>query len=408
MNLHVIRTVAAKELLDLLRDRRTILSMVVIPVLAIPLLVSGVAWFSVHSMRKLESQRARVAVVGEQYAGERLDGLRGGADSALVYETAPQGRTVDSLLQRDGFRAVLEFDAGLPEAFARLDAPADGAEPPQVRLHYDSTDDAAKVAGRRLRESLVALREAEVERWIAARGLNPALLQPWTVRHVETAPPQKQAAEMLARFLPYMILLLCLQGAMYPAMDLTAGEKERSTIETLLVNPVSRLDLILGKYVATAAMAMATAVFTLGGEVAFFAWAADRFAKGLIPVHVDPLAALVGLLLLLPVALLFAAVLLAISLYARSLKEAQSYLGPLMMVVIFPAVVSLIPGVGLDWKLAFAPVFNVTLLMKAALLQDFSQPGLMAAVFGINLVYAALALWAALAMFRREQVIFRS
>jgi sodium transport system permease protein len=407
VNLSVIRTVAAKELLDLLRDRRTILSMVVIPVLAIPLLITGISWFSLRSMQSLEEQGARVAVIGAEQGGERLEALRTG--ERYEFEPAPAGRSVDSLLARDGFRVVLEFDPRLPEALARLDRPALGDEsPPEVLLHYDSTDDAAKVVGRRLSERLSELRAAEVQDWIAGRGLHPALLQPWTLRHVETATAKKQAAELLARFLPYVILILCLQGAMYPAMDLTAGEKERSTIETLLVNPVSRLDLILGKYVATAAMALGTAVFTLGGQYAYFAWAADTLAKGAISLHIDPLAALVGLLLLLPVALLFAALLLAISLYARSLKEAQSYLGPLMMVVIFPAMVSLIPGMGLSWKMAFAPVFNVTLLMKAALMQDFSQPALMIAVFFINLGYAALALWAALGMFNREQVIFRS
>lgn len=406
MKFSVIRTVAGKELLDLLRDRRTILSMVVIPVLAIPLLITGISWFAVRSQRDLESQSARVAVIGGDWAGDRLDSLE--RNSPCEFVAVRADRPVDSLLLNDDFRVVVEFDPSLPAAFERLAAPVDGNAPPEVRVHYDGTDDAANVAGRRLRERLVELRGAEVAAWIAEQGLHPDLNQPWIVSHVETAPPQKQAAELIARFLPYMILILCLQGAMYPAMDLTAGEKERSTIETLLVNPVSRLDLILGKYVATAAMAMGTAVFTLGGEYAYFAWAADKLAKGAIPLHLDPMAALVGLALLVPVAMLFAAVLLAVSLYARSLKEAQSYLGPLMMVVIFPAMVSLIPGMGLSWGMAFAPVFNVTLLMKAALMQDFSQPGLMIAVCFINLGYAALALWAALLMFRREQVIFRS
>lgn len=406
MKFSIIRTVAAKELLDLMRDRRTIISMVVIPVLAIPLLITGISWFSVRTMRDLESQSSRVAVIGGQWAGERLEALS--ADGLDEFVPAERGRPVDSLLLRDGFRVVLEFDEGLPAAFERLETPDGDGPLPEVRLHYDSTEDAAKVVARRITDRLVELRGDEVAAWIAERGLHPDLNRPWVVSHVETAPPQKQAAEMIARFLPYLILILCLQGAMYPAMDLTAGEKERSTIETLLVNPVSRLDLILGKYAATAAMALGTAVFTLGGEYAYFAWAADKLAGGAIQLHLDPAAALVGLLLLVPVALLFAAVLLAISLYARSLKEAQSYVGPLMMVVVFPAMVSLLPGMGLTWRMAFAPVFNVTLLMKAALMRDFSQPGLMVAVFFINLSYAALALWGALLMFRREQVIFRS
>jgi len=213
---------------------------------------------------------------------------------------------------------------------------------------------------------------------------------------------------MAARFLPYIILLLCIQGAMYPAMDLTAGEKERNTIETLLVNPVSRLDIVLGKYVATAIMAMGSALFTLGGQYAYLRWAGDRMVEGGLPFTIDPAALGIGLLLLLPVALIFSALLLAVCIRARSMKEAQSYLGPLMMLVIFPSMANLIPGLKLSIGLAFAPVFNVTLLMRDVLRQDYGDMGLMALVFAINMVYAALALWTAVRMFSREEVIFRS
>jgi len=195
---------------------------------------------------------------------------------------------------------------------------------------------------------------------------------------------------------------------MYPAMDLTAGEKERSTIETLLVNPVSRLDIVLGKYIATSVMALGSALFTLVSQLVFFRWLSGNLVEGMISLRIEPSAALAGLLLLLPVALMFAAVLLAISIFARSMKEAQSYVGPLMMLVIFPSMVSLIPGLKLSWATAFIPVFNVTLVMKSALLQDYSQVAMMAAVFLINAFYAVLALLAALRIFQREQVIFRS
>jgi sodium transport system permease protein len=112
--------------------------------------------------------------------------------------------------------------------------------------------------------------------------------------------------------------------------------------------------------------------------------------------------------MLLPVALTFSAVMLAVCLHARSMKEAQSYMGPLMMLVIFPSMASMIPGLELNLGLAFVPVFNVTLLIRDALLQDYSHLGMMATVFAINLGYAGLALWAAVRMFQREEVIFRS
>ena len=408
MNLHIVGVVAAKELRDLMRDRRTIISMVVIPVLAIPLLLMGVSWLTSRSIEKLESQSAGVVVRGHDQDAGLLDELQSDSSRFVYQLDANPALPTDSLLARENVAVVLEFGPGLGRALERIASPQSAEPAPVIMLYYDSTDDEAKMAGGDLMERLTALRARRLEGWLKERGLRPDLTAPWEVRHVETAPPTRQAAEMLARFLPYLILILCIQGAMYPAMDLTAGEKERSTIETLLVNPVSRLDVVLGKYLATSAMALGSAVFTLGGQYAFFRTLAHRIMPGGLPFSVDPAALGLGLLLLLPVALTFAAVLLAVCLHARSMKEAQSYLGPMMMVVIFPSMASMIPGLKLSLALAFVPVFNVTLLMRDAFMQDYSRLGMMGLVFVINLGYAALALWAAVRMFQREEVIFRS
>ncbi|MDP2360524.1 MAG: ABC transporter permease [bacterium] len=408
MSLRVVKVVADKELRDLLRDRRTIISMVVIPVLTIPLLLAGVFWLTTHSLERMRGLETGVAVRGAGLDAGLLDSLRRQEGRFVFREVANPDLPVDSLLARGDTRVVLEFGPGLASALERLTRPDEEGPPPVVRLYYDTTDDEAKMAGSELRQRLLDLRNGRLEGWLRGQGLRHDLSTPWLVEHVETAPPKRQAADMLARFLPYIILILCIQGAMYPAMDLTAGEKERSTIETLLVNPVSRLDIVLGKYVATSVMALGSAVFTLGGQYVFFKVAANSFIEGGLPFSVEPSALGLGLLLLLPVALTFAAVLLAVCLYARSMKEAQSYLGPLMMLVIFPSMASMIPGLKLSIGLAFVPVFNVTILMKDALLQDYSQLGLMGLVFLINLGYAALSLWVAVKLFQREEVIFRS
>jgi sodium transport system permease protein len=408
MKAGVIWLVASKEMRDLLRDRRTIFSMIIIPVLALPLIITAIGWLTSSSLEKLHEEKATVIV------------RDGGNDPALLASLeAMEGRftfqrdslaqlPVDSLLTRKGVRLVMQFGPGLDRALDRLDSPVDTVQAPTVRLFYDSTDDAAQMAGRELSAQLMSLREESLQAWLKEHGLRPDLTRPWDVEHVEMAPPERKAAEMAARFLPYIILILCIQGAMYPAMDLTAGEKERNTIETLLVNPVSRLDIVLGKYAATAIMAMGSALFTLGGQFAYLHFAGEHMIEGGLPFTIDPAALGLGLILLLPVALLFSALMLALCIRARSMKEAQSYMGPLMMLVIFPSMASMVPGLKLTGALAFAPVFNVTLLMRDVLRQDFGQPGLMALVFVVNMGYAALALWTAVRMFSKEEVIFRS
>lgn len=408
MNARIVWVVAVKELRDLFRDRRTIFSMIVIPILTFPLLMSGVVWMTTSSIEKLKNAEAGIVVRGTEPDRGMLDSLKARGGRYLFHADSQPGLPVDSLLAREGIDVVLEFGPGLDQALTRLTRPSDSSPAPVIRLYYDGTNDEAKMIGEELAGTLTALRESCLRGWLLERQLRPDLSTPWLVEHVEMAPPKRQAAEMIARFLPYLILILCIQGAMYPAMDLTAGEKERSTIETLLVNPVSRLDVVLGKYVATSVMAVGSALFTLGGQYAYFRLAADQLIRGGLPLSLDPAAMALGLLLLLPVALTFSAVMLAVCLRARSMKEAQSYMGPLMMLVIFPSMASMIPGLKLDLGLAFVPVFNVTLLIRDALLQDYSQLGMMAAVFAINLGYAGLALWAAVRMFQREDVIFRS
>lgn len=226
MNMRVVSIVAAKELRDLIRDRRTIVSMILIPILSFPLLMSGVAWMATRSLEKMRSVQVEVAVRGESAFG-LLDSLEApGGRFSFRADLRPE-LPVDSALAGGGADIVLEFGPGLGAALERLDDPATDAAAPAVRLYFDSTDDDANLAGKELQARLARLREGRLGQWLGERNLRPDLSEPWLVEHVETAPPKRQAAEMVARFLPYLILILCIQGAMYPAMDLTAGEKER-------------------------------------------------------------------------------------------------------------------------------------------------------------------------------------
>ncbi len=410
MRKSVIWVVAFKELRDLLRDRRTIMSMIIIPVLSMPLLLGGIGYFMASSVKKMQEQQIEIGVIGAQYAPERLAPLQEMPNVTLHLDVS-QDRSPDSLIYADGLTLVLQLQPEMGQIMTRLHEEGE-LQPAELDLYYDSTSDAASIASKRVVAVLQDDRAKASETWLSAQGIQPVVVKPWVIQHMDVAPQHRKGADLLSRLLPYMILLMTLQAAMYPAMDLTAGEKERSTIETLLVNPVKRSDLVMGKFVATVAMSIGSALFTLGSQYVFFNYAGGAFMSrfgdmGLdIELNLGGLA--VGLAVLVPMVLAFCAVLLAISVFARSMKEAQSYLGPLMMMVIFPAMASMIPGVELNYAIALIPVFNVALVMKSALLLDFSQPGLLVTVFVANSAYAVLSLWAASWMFRREQVIFRS
>jgi sodium transport system permease protein len=199
---------------------------------------------------------------------------------------------------------------------------------------------------------------------------------------------------------------------MYPAMDLTAGEKERGTMETILCSPVARTDLVLGKFLMVLTASLTTAVVSIVTTgitfviIGLMAGASAAARSGAMPT-LDPAGLLLVMALVLPVAVLFCSVLLAVSLFAKSIKEASSYATPLIILIIVPAMMGMMPGVELNARLALVPVLNIALASKE-LVSGVFQWNYLALIFGSTCVYAAAALAVCVRMFNREDVLFRT
>jgi sodium transport system permease protein len=203
---------------------------------------------------------------------------------------------------------------------------------------------------------------------------------------------------------------MCMTGAMYPAMDLTAGEKERGTMETILSSPISRTHLVLGKFllVLTASLATATlSVLSMGLSFTVLSRLipVQGVAEGvpILPIHIKTVLAVFAIAV--PIGVLFSATLITISLFAKSFKEAQSYLTPMTFVVLIPAVAAVLPGVELTPKLALIPILNVSLLCKELVTGTYHW-NYIALIFLSTCVYAGAALFLAVKMFQRESVLF--
>ena len=245
-----------------------------------------------------------------------------------------------------------------------------------------------------------------------------AAIKPLEVRTENVAPPEKVGGNMIGGIIPYFFLLLAYTGAMYPAMDLTAGEKERGTMETLLCSPVSRVNLVLGKFLMILTASIATVAcslismlltFSVGGSILAQRMggsgaAAQRFSS---MTTLDPMGVIAVVGMVLPMIVLFASVLFTISLFAKSFKEAQSYVSPLIIVIIMPAAIGMLPGVELNARLALIPILNVSLASKE-LVSGVWHWNYLALIFGSTCCYAAIALSVAVKMFNREDVIFRA
>jgi sodium transport system permease protein len=413
MNWHNIRTVYLKELKDSLRDRRTLISMIVIPAVVMPVLMFGVGATMAKVVKKAREEVSRIALVGGADSPDVVAALKADKRFRVV-----AGGDYRQLIADKQIRAAVDIPAGFEDALRR-------GEPTAVTLyHYEGEMRSGMGVGdldrffRELREKTVAARLTE-------RGLPAALVRPFDVKRQNVAPPEKVGGNLFGGIVPYIIIILCFTGAMYPAIDLTAGEKERGTMETLLCSPVGRVDIVVGKFLMVLTASVGTmgtllvsmagtaliggSVFAGPGGLTSMRQAAAQggaAAGGTIPL-IDPVGLLGVFAMIAPVAVFFAALLLALSLFAKSYKEAQSYVSPLIIVVLLPAMLGMLPGIELNAKTALVPILNLSLVCKEMLsgVWHWSYIGL---IFGSTCVYAAIALAFAVRMFNREDVLFRA
>jgi len=401
MRLRNVAIVYRKEMLDTLRDRRTLISMIVVPLLLMPVLIIGMATLTIKLMQRAQQQVATIMILGAEYAPTAAERIRQAKGLAVV----PAAPDYAQRISEKTLRAAVEFPAGFEQALAQN-------ERPRVKLYHYAGELRSQFAVRSLENVLNEYRDAVVANRLATRQLSPDVLQPFETREENVAPPEKVGGTVFGGLIPYIIILLTLTGAMYPAIDLTAGEKERGTIETILASPVARSELVLGKFLTVMTASVASAVLALASLAATFLATPKEFAqmgraRQSFEIAISGKGVAAVLLMILPVAVMFAAALLAIAVLARSFKEAQSYISPLTIAVVLPAVASLLPGVELDTRLAFIPILNVSLVSKEILTGTYHW-NYIGLIFASSCLYAAAALFIAIRAFQRESVLFRT
>ncbi len=403
MNLRNIGVVYRKELIDQLRDRRTVISMIVIPILLMPLLSIGFVTVAAKLFQKAQQEGYTVMLLGAENAPTLAEKIRA-TEGIRVVPTAPDFK---QQINDKKLRLAIEFPPGFEEEMKS------GAGLPVVKLYHFSGELRSQLALRTVQKVMQDYRKEVVARRLEARNLSTAILEPFKSEEENVAPPEKVGGAQLGGLIPYFIIILSLTGAMYPAMDLTAGEKERGTIETILASAVRRSELVLGKFFMVLTASLTTTLLSLVSfavTILLTAGATKGFGGGgskeLVFV-ISGKAVAVVFFMVLPLTVMFAAALLAIALLAKSYKEAQSYISPLMIVVILPAVFSLLPGVELTSKLALVPILNVSLVSKEILSGNYPW-AMIALIFVSSCAYAAAALFVAVRTFQTESDLFRT
>jgi sodium transport system permease protein len=430
-----ILTIAKKELREIVRDRRTLILMVGLPVIVYPLMMIGLTKIQRSRTDATEARQSIVAVWGT--LPQELDGaLR--ANGSLTLRSAlglpgpldrglREGRVRPPPVapaereqgrRRDRDRASRgEGEAGHPVLAAARTAVASrradavlvawpGLEDAisegrlgRLSIYFDSVSDDSRSARDRLDEALAGYRRQLLERRESSRQLPRGFVAGLDVLGHDVALPARQAGRVLGAFLPFLLISLSLFGGFYPAVDLTAGEKERGTLQTLLCAPLWPHEIVLGKFLAVWAVSLTTAFI----NVTSLALAVARVLRSsdlAVPVSAYFLTA--GMLF--PVTLTTAALFIAVAVFARDFKDGQNFLTPVYFMLILPAGATMLPGVELNRWTAFVPIVNIALLVKALLVGEW-RTNLVFLTLLSSAAFGALAMLLSVRVFEREQVL---
>jgi sodium transport system permease protein len=391
-------TIFRKEFTDTIRDRRTLLVMVIFPLLLVPLMLTIVTNIQIASVRKAEDKVLRVGLVTNANGAGLADALRH-VPGLRIIEGMPAD-SLQSLIMHDSLDAAVAI---APDFDPEVNLLRSGL----VRLYYKSSEDYDMVK-RRLSAVLDGFEKDLVARRFTTLKVDPAIVKAVRVEEHDVASMQERIGKSVGGMLPYLFVIFCFMGSMYPAIDLAAGEKERGTMETLLTAPVTRWQILLGKFCVVVLAGLFSALVAIVGILV-----AIRGIQNIPPEILSLVMSILNvrtvlliLSLLLPLSVFFAAFLLSLSIFAKSYKEAQSIISPLTIVVILPVVIGVMPGIALDPVTAMIPVLNVSLATKD-IISGTIKPMLLAEVYGTLVLLAALSLFGCARWFDREETIFR-
>lgn len=394
-----------KELTELMRDKKTLVFVILLPVLIFPVIFGVMGLVFSSTALKAEQKEHRYVIINAEQAPEFADALFYHKNFKQVQTGRKSGEEL-----ADGIRNE-EFDVAvvIPDDFAAKRQHIERAEW-QVIYNQSSQFD---FMYRHFSELLNNYTEKLQQDTLQQLGVDAiklaAIIKPVAVLKVDTAAKRENIGEKFGAIIAYILIPLCLLGASYPAIDMGAGEKERGTLETLLICPVSRTSIVLGKFLTVLTTGLLGALITvasfgLWGLVigSFFGMSVVQDAMSAIAVTELVLI----FLLLLPTSAIFASLLLAISIYARTFKEAQNYISPLSVIIFIPLVAAMMPGVELSGKTAIIPVMNVALAIKE-LIKGTADSGLLLLIFASTLVLAGAFITFCVRWFQQEKVLFR-
>ena len=423
LNYTRIKRLYVKEVLDILRDRRALVAMIVVPIVLYPLLMLGSIQAASLQVGKLKENTLVIGVQTEEIKLWLEAILKDDADRVKQKQAEADavGEKIDKSGAIEKFNIIVVGPQNLEEWVRTNAATVCGVmfDAPRLPLDWekwqrqvhaevvaDSAEISSSIAGARLKKALIRHGRFIVQKRNVEEEWPEWYINPMVVDEIDVASAEKRGGGMLGQILPLILILMTITGSIYPAIDLTAGERERGTLETLMVCPIPVVEIIIGKFLVVSSVALSGAALNLcsmGLTLQFggFNEALAAGAETAIPTRVLP----VILLFLIPLAVLFSALMLAVCSFARTFKEAQNYVTPVIVCALVPAGLAAMPGTELEGVWVVMPVANMVLLTRELLLGNADAGTILIALLSTCL-YAFTAVAVAVRVFGQEAVMF--
>jgi len=391
----MIFTIFKKELKETLRDRRTLMMMLVIPILIFPIILNVTSSISSSFQEDAATKKIKIGIVEpkNEFLAKELSQLPealGKKELVTYADTAA--------LLKDLKKDKIQLGAYVTSNFQMH---LDSMVPAPIVLYFDATD----LGMQERAQGYMSMIEQKMQTERFKRlNINKEKTQPIVSEYRNVASDKEMVGKLAGGFLPYIFIAFCFMGCMYPAIDLFTGEKERGTIETLLTTPVARWQILFGKMgvvVLSGLLAASAALFGLFLSMETLNGIDNTELLNVVHGILSPSFIFLLYCLLIPLTVFFAGVMIPIAVYAKTFKEAQSIITPLNIVMVIPAMVGLFPGVELNGLTACIPVVNIVLSTKE-LIAGTLNPLLVALSFGVMTALAVFSVFISYHRFDKE------
>lgn len=352
-----IKTVFFKELLDMLRDKRTIIFTIIFPLLLTPAIVLLYSKFTSNKKKDAAERNIIMGVISNSQSPELITQIS--KVKGLTLQNFTNANELKTKVKNDEIDLGLVLDSNFNTKLSSNGSAV-------LTVYSKPTDD--EIIWERVKVAIDAFKANALNNRYIALNIPPSVSEPIIVKEESVLNTVESIGKMMGGFLPYLFVLTCLAGAINPALDLFAGEKERSTLETLLTTPVNRIYILIGKLLLITVFGIISGFLSLTGiAIAAFLAAGNNLPPEITSTLSDLLSVkkvILILLMILPLNIFFAAVLSSISVYAKTFKEAQSLSTPLTFVALVPLMIGTLPFMELNLSTAFIPILNVSLACK--------------------------------------------